>query len=469
MSAYDPKRTLNELATTPFKRAISTDTIFEGVVVAVTRGTYHLPSQSGHRSSRSGRLNWYDSTARPFLAYLLLVAGQTIAPSAAQTQAPAASIAQECFGLAAAKVDWFDHNVAEKHRKLRLETCRQAYAENGDDPRIKVALAGALRAVGDRPQSIALLRAAIAQNDTEAMLDLFNDFNSFDRNANSPDLIPRAEAEQALRRAAELGNPDAIWRLVAILTRGGPIRHDLAGARHWARQALANPPNEVRPVNVQVTVGQLLSESDDADERKRGIDLLEPLAKAGRGDAQAYLAVAIRSTDPVRARQLLESARGTYPGAALAPLSDMLIKGEGGPKNERRALALLKGSASDAQYAKWALGQLMLEGRLVPRDVAAAIKLLGPWSQWDYDTRLQIVRLLADNPEVQMAYPDRFIYTAIEDAELGEPGAMDALIALKLSRHVQFADKASGCMLAERAAKAGDDAAARHLNECRAN
>ena len=45
---------------------------------------------------------------------------------------------------------------------------------------------------------------------------------------------------------------------------------------------------------------------------------------------------------------------------------------------------------------------------------------------------------------------------------------MDALIALKLSRHVQFADKGGGCALAERAAKAGDAASARHLDECRA-
>jgi TPR repeat protein len=409
-------------------------------------------------------MGWLES--RPFLACLLLLAGQTITPGAAQTQAPAATNAQECLALVAAKVDWSDHNVAEKHRKLLLESCRQAYAENGDDPRIKVALARTFRGVGDRPGSIALLRAAIAQNDTEAMLDLFNDFNSFDRNLNEPDLIPRAEAEQALRRAAELGNPEAIWRLMAILTRGGPIKHDLANARYWAKQALANPPKGVRPVDVQVAVGQLLSESDDAEERQRGIDLLEPLAKAGRGDAQADLAVAIRKTDPARARQLLESARATYPGHALAPLSDMLIKGEGGP-NERRALSLLKGSAYDAQHAKWALGQLTLEGRLVPRDVAAAVKLLGPWSQWDYDTRLQIVRLLAENPDVQMAYPDHFIYRAVEDADLGEPGAMDALIALKLSRHVQFADKANGCALAQRAAKAGDEAATYRLDGCR--
>jgi TPR repeat protein len=386
---------------------------------------------------------------------------------AAQAQTPTASVAQDCLRLTATKIDWSDHAVADKHRKLWLETCEQAYAQNGDDPHIKVALA---RAVSDRTKSVPLLRAAIAQNDTEAMLLLFNDFNSFDRSLNRPDLIPRAEAEKALRRAAELGNPDAIVRLASILTRGGPIKHDLAGARYWAgRLVLTNPPKDMRPSDVQVMVGMLLSESDKPDERQRGIALLEPLAKAGRGDAQAYVAVAIRSSDPVRARQLLESALRTYPGHALAPLSDMLIKGEGGPKDEKRALKLLQGwRASDAQHAKWALGQLVLEGRLVKRDVAQAVKLLGPWSQWDYDTRLQIVRLLAENPDVQMGYADHFLYRTIEDAELGEPGAMDALIALKLSQHVQFADKAGGCAYAERAAKSGDASVTRYLESCRA-
>ena len=383
-----------------------------------------------------------------------------------EAQAPAASVANDCLRLSAAKIDWGDRDVADKHRKLWLETCKQAYAQNGDDPHIKVALAGAMT---DRNEFIPLLRSAIAQNDTEAMLLLFNDYNSFDRHLDRPDLIPRAEAEQALRRAAELGNPDAMFRLATILTRGGPIKHDMAGARYWGERLLVSkPPKDMTRANLQVLVGKWLSESDNADERKLGIELLEPIAKAGRGDAQADLAVAIRSTDPVRARQLLESAARTYPGHALAALSDMLIKGEGGPKDEKRAVTLLQRSSYDAQHPRWALGQLILEGRLLRRDVPQAVKLLGPWSQWDYDTRLQIVRLLAENPDVEMAYPDRFLYTTIEDAELGEPGAMDALIALKLSRNKQFADKTGGCALAERFAKTGDAAAARHLETCRA-
>jgi hypothetical protein len=246
-------------------------------------------------------------------------------------------------------------------------------------------------------------------------------------------------------------------QLMSLLPYGGPIKHDLAQARHWAERLLVNPPKDMRPSDVAVIVGHLLSQSDKADERARNIALLEPLAKSGRGDAQADLAVAIRRDDPVHARQLLESAVRTHPGHALAELSDMLIKGGDGSQNEKRAVSLLQRSAYDAQHAKWALGQLTLEGRLVRRDIAQTVKLLGPWSQWDYDTRLQIVRLLAENSDVQMEYADHCLYRTIEDAELGEPGAMEALIALKLSRRVQFADKTGGCALAERAGRRLDE------------
>jgi TPR repeat protein len=388
-----------------------------------------------------------------------------IAPSLAHAQA-SGGVAVECLRLAATPLDYSDVEASTKGRKIWAETCRQAYAADGNDPRIKVALA---RALQNRAESVPLLRAAAAQNDIEAMLALFNDYNSFDRTPGRPPLISRAEAEHALRRAAELGDRDAMWRLATILARGGPLKRDSAGARLWGEQVLANPPKNVRVNDIQAVVGHWLAKSDNADERKRGIEMLEALAKTGRGDAQAYLATAIRRDDAVRARTLLESALRSYPGHALAPLADMLIKGEGGPKDERRAVSLLQGrSAADAQHAKAMLGQLMLEGRLMPRDVTQAVKLLGPWSQWDYDTRLQIMRLLAENPEVQTDNARHILQSATEAAELGEPGAMDALIALKLSANRQFSDKAGGCSLAERAAKAGDAVAARHLAECRA-
>src|ERR1700690_3509976 len=211
--------------------------------------------------------------ARSFFALFLLCVSAAAAPAHAQT--PAASLAQECLRLNAAKVAWSDQEASAKHRVIALETCRQAYAANGDDPKIKIALT---RWVKSREESIPLLRSAIAQNDTEAMLALFNDFNSWDRHLDRPDLIPRAEAEQTLRRAAELGNPDAIVRLISMLSHGGPIKHDLADARRWAERLLAHPPKDMRPSDAAVMAGSLLSQSDNADERQGGIAILDPLA-----------------------------------------------------------------------------------------------------------------------------------------------------------------------------------------------
>jgi hypothetical protein len=63
------------------------------------------------------------------------------AGASAQAQTPGPAIAQDCLRLAATKIDWSEREVADKHRKIWLDTCRQAYAQNGDDPHIKVALA----------------------------------------------------------------------------------------------------------------------------------------------------------------------------------------------------------------------------------------------------------------------------------------------------------------------------------------
>ena len=76
------------------------------------------------------------------------------------------------------------------------------------------------------------------------------------------------------------------------------------------------------------------------------------------------------------------------------------------------------------------------------------------------------MKLLAANPELSIDRPDSVLYDLTEEAELGEPGALDTLIEIKLSQSVQFHDKPGGCALAARAAKAGDTVAAQRLEEC---
>jgi TPR repeat protein len=399
---------------------------------------------------------------RSILASLALCA---VVPASAYAQSNAASAAQACYRETDAPRDACWDPPDCKGLKTWLETCQQALAANPNDPRVKMALSRALSVARRNDEAVALMRSAAAQDDAAALLALYWEYQSFNRRLDRPQTVTRAEAEKALRRAAELGHPDAVFRLATSLYRGGAgLKRDQASARIWGERALTNPPKDMRASDIQPVVGQWLSQSGDPEVRKRGIALLEALP--GRGDAQAYLAQAIRASDPSRARMLLESAARTYPGHALAPLAEMLVAGEGGPKDERRALALLQRSPADAQHPRALLGRLMLEGRLVPRDVAKAVQLLLPWSQWDYDTRLLILRVLAENPDVQLARPDTVLYDAIEFAELGEPGATDALITLKLSRHAQFADTAGACALAERAAKLGNDTAPRS-EQCR--
>jgi TPR repeat protein len=396
---------------------------------------------------------------RIILALLSLCA---IVPASAHPLSKAASTAQACYRETDAPRDACWDPPDCRGLATWLETCQQALAANPNDPRVKMALSRALSVARRRDEAVPLIRSAAEQDDAAALLALYWEFQSFNRRLDRPQTVTRAEAEKALRRAAELGHPDAVFRLATTLYRGGAgLKRDHASARVWGERALTNPPTGMRAGDIQSVVGEWLSQSDDPGVRKRGIALLEALP--GRGDAQSYLAQAIRASDPLRARKLLESAARTYPGHALAPLAEMLIAGEGGPKDERRALALLRRSPADAQHPRALLGRFMLEGRLVPRDVAKAVQLLLSWSQWDYDTRLLILQVLAENPDVQLARPGTVLYDATEAAELGEPGAMDALIALKLSHHAQFADTAGACALA---AKLGDDVA-RRLEQCR--
>ena len=72
-------------------------------------------------------------------------------------------------------------------------------------------------------------------------------------------------------------------------------------------------------------------------------------------------------------------------------------------------------------------------------------------------------------PETRVNHPKRTLYYAVEAAELDEPGAMTALIELKLSANAQFQDRPGACKLIETAVSRGDQTMAQRLADCRAN
>ncbi|NOJ38387.1 hypothetical protein [Bradyrhizobium australiense] len=280
--------------------------------------------------------------------------------------------------------------------------------------------------------------------------------------------MTRGEADRALHRAAELGHPRSMLTLVRGLEDGGIVKRDGVAARYWAERAVAHPANDASKAGMLVTLGRLLATSDKPDERARGLDILERTAQAGVFGAKRELAIAIRKDNPVRARELLEEARRPDPGGAIVPLAEMLIAGEGGPAHPKRAVSLLKG-VSDSWMAKGMLGQLTLEGKLLPRDIQEAVNLIDRASTWDFDARTQVIRLLAENPQTRISHPEITLYAAVEAAELDEPGAMKALIELKLSANAQFQDRPGACKLIETAVSRGDQTMAQRLADCRAN
>lgn len=364
--------------------------------------------------------------------------------------------------------EYIGDTAQRRRRAMRDESCKMAFDADPANTQLKVAVARSLP-YERKNEAVAMLREAAAQGNAEAYHQLYEHHKSWDRgDLDKVPLVTPAEAGQALRKAAELGHPFSTQMLARRLEDGDIVKRDLVAARYWAERAVANPAKDASKANLQVTLGRLLATSDKPDERARGLDILERMAKADAFGARRELAIAIRKEDPARARTLLEESRRPDPGGAIVPLAEMLIGGEGGPAEPQRAVSLLRG-VSDSWMAKGMLGRLALEGKWVPRDIPEAVRLIDISSGYDLDARLQVLRLLADNPEVRVNYPKRVLYDAVQAAELDEPGAMKALIELKLSANAQFQDRPGACKLIETAVSRGDQTMAQRLADCRAN
>ncbi|MBV8792386.1 MAG: sel1 repeat family protein [Pseudolabrys sp.] len=373
-------------------------------------------------------------------------------------------IARECLRLKQNRPSSFDIDEQTYRQFLDgwIDACTNAVAADASDNRSKIALSNALFAADRRSEAIVPLRQAAATGDTDALVEIFEWHKSWERgDLSRVQIVKRDEAANALKTAAELGNPFAMHRLAVILDRGEMVKRDNGAAIYWAERSLQKPDGEWGQADIATLLGRLLTQSDDPAQRARGIDMLERLTKGGRRDAGAYLAIAIRRDDPVRARSLLESAMWGEAGAALPTLADMLIKGEGGDADSKRALRLLQSNASVGGGAAsgFKLGELYRDGQLVQRDPQKAADLMRNDVQWSIDATLELARLVIDNPSVTIGDDKDFLYTLNDHAELGEPNAMAALIALKLSASRQFADRAGGCTLAQRASASGDSAA----------
>jgi TPR repeat protein len=323
---------------------------------------------------------------------------------------------RDCLAYGVKEFDISDEDAFKRELQSFRTICQRALFLDGTNPKIKLSLARAWSAQGFKNVSIPLIRAAAAQGDADAKVEIFETYRSFTRRNDNP-LIAREEAQEAYRSAARLGHPDAMYMLAIYLDRGSFFKRDLDEAIFWAERAVQTPPKGNSLADVQITLGRLLSKSEDREQRVRGLDLL---AKSGRADAKSYLADAIRAEGPVRARALYEDALGSYPGNAIPQLSEMLIRGEGGDTDPKRAVKLVNTwTVSDVPAVRAARGRLMMDGKYMEHDPQKGIEFIATAASWSNDVRNEVINLLAEHPSLRLPYSDNLMFDAREAAEVG--------------------------------------------------
>ncbi len=281
--------------------------------------------------------------------------------------------------------------------------------------------------------------------------------------------IAREEAVAALRRAAAAGHQEALTDLLEEQRHGPLIRRDPAGAIATARALATLPPQgpkggvteaAARDLGTSLLATLILTTPGlDAPTYAEGYRRLAAI-RAAESDALEWpLAAALRygrgtDKDPAGARRLLEAAvaAGRFEGAGM--LGEMLVAGEGGPADGKRAIALLSDPrARLSPGAATLLATLLTDNRFVGPDPNRAAAVLA--GSGDIDAAIRAVPLLAD---YRTPLPRGAVYLRhLEDATAaGEPGASRALAELRLSGHPAFRDEAAGRAMLIRLAASGD-------------
>ena len=130
-----------------------------------------------------------------------------------------------------------------------------------------------------KAEALRLWREAAAQGSAEAYYEIYEHHKSWDRgHPERPQSVTRAEAAEALRKAAELGHPLATRMLIRRLTDGDIVKRDPDGRTVLGRARRRQPRNGRSRANMSLTLGSLLAASDKPEERARGLDILERIA-----------------------------------------------------------------------------------------------------------------------------------------------------------------------------------------------
>ncbi|MCX5477572.1 hypothetical protein OSH08_01055 [Kaistia geumhonensis] len=290
--------------------------------------------------------------------------------------------------------------------------------------------------------------------------------------------IAREEAVDALLRAAKAGHQQALLDRLDEQRRGPLIRRDPAGAIATARALETLPPQgpkggvseaEARDLGTSLLATLILTTPGlDATTYAEGYRRLTAIRTVDPDALEWPLAAALRygrgtGQDPAAARRLLEGAvaDGRFQGAGM--LGEMLVTGEGGPADGKRAIALLsQPKAGRSPGAAALLATLLTDNRFVgPDPNRAAATLAG---SGDIDDAIRAVSLLSDYA-TPLPRPVVYLRRLEDAADAGEPGAARALAELRLSAHPAFRDETAGRAILIRLAASGDGDAAWRVAE----
>ncbi|MDX8517300.1 tetratricopeptide repeat protein [Mesorhizobium dulcispinae] len=281
--------------------------------------------------------------------------------------------------------------------------------------------------------------------------------------------VTREMALDALQKAGAAGHLTALMTLLRQYNDGPLLRRDARKLVETARHIIDAPVQGQSPgewdaqlrAAMPLLIAQTTLEKDGftGDEQQKAFHAVEADSQAGTNDsarsALAYI-TALRlgrgtPQDAAKARQLLE-ARAGHDDYAIPMLADMLAKGEGGPADGKRAIAMLP--AAHVAEAGPMLAGLLLDGKFVGRQPRAAVQLFN--LSWDLDACIRLAGSLLDYDGVRVDYPELLVERLSDGADAGEPGAALALARLQLSDDQQFKNEETARAMLKPLADAGD-------------
>jgi TPR repeat protein len=283
--------------------------------------------------------------------------------------------------------------------------------------------------------------------------------------------VSREEGWANLNKAAEAGHMDAISELIMHHRGSKYAKRDLRQVVKWQRRLEGAPPQGIeitesemqRRARIPLEIAWTTLEEDgfSATENRMAFRIVEADMKSGSESSNWSTKVAVKclragrgtSKEPARAREILEA--GFKNDKHMVPmLADMLLKGEGGPADGRRALELVRApELKDDGAAMSVLAEILLSGKVVGYRPQEAIQALA--RSYEAKDAIRLAGLLIDY-EARIERPEMLVATLETRAETGDAEAALALARLKLSGLSPFSDETGARALLRPLADAGN-------------